>query len=96
MFEPTTTTTTNNNKDSNIDNPPSVQHRYSDAALQCRPAPRPTLISGGVLAATAIATDMTVATAIAIAIALATPKSCAEKAPKNFWSTDLFDQNLPV
>ena len=38
----------------------------------------------------------TVATAIAIAIALATPKSCAEKVPKNFSSTDLVDQNLLV
>ena len=52
--------------------------------------------SGGVLAATAIATTMTVATAIAIAVASAIPKSCAEKVPKNFWSTDLVDQNLLV
>ena len=50
--------------------------------------------SAGVPAATAIATAMTVATAINIAIALATPKSCAEKVPKNCWTTDLFDQNL--
>ena len=54
------------------------------------------LVSGGVPAATAIATAMTVATAIVIAIALATPKPCAEKIPKNFWSTDLVDQNLIV
>ena len=68
----------------------------SSAGLAVSAVTQAGLVSGGVPAATAIATAMTVVTAIAIAIALATPKSCAEKVPKNFWSTDLLDQNLLV
>ena len=68
----------------------------SSAGLAVSAVTQTGLGSGGVPAATAIATAMTVATAIAIATALATPKSCAEKVPKNFWSTDLVDQNLLV
>ena len=68
----------------------------SSAGLAVSAVTQTGLGSAGVPAATAIATAMTVATAIAIAIVLATPKSCAERVPKTFWSTDLFDQNLLV
>ena len=68
----------------------------SSAGLAVSAVTQTGLGSAGVPAATAIATAMTVATAIAIAIAMATHKSCVEKVPKNFWSTDLFDQNLLV
>ena len=49
----------------------------------------PALVIGDVPAVAAIATAMTIATAIVIAITMATHKSCVEKVPKDFRSTEL-------